>query len=187
MRYVRGHREGRLLPSRHDFALFRLAAYVRLRVSRSEPDDSLLAVERHQSTLEALLVGLWFFLTAACYLAASVFHRWPRVLGITVGFAVAIVLQQFVMMIFYYTLVPLWHAVTRKVRHSSIDLQSTLFLLSMTVVSAGVALGDSWVRFIAWQFLGVIAVNAVAALIVFALRHRIAALESSLGGSASAP
>ena len=73
MRVVRGRADARWLPSRHNFALFRLAAFLRLRRARPEPCDGSCVIDRHQSAMETWLVMSWVTLTFACYLAATLF------------------------------------------------------------------------------------------------------------------
>jgi hypothetical protein len=55
----------------------------------------------------------------------------------------------------------------------------------MTAASAYFARSQSWARFVAWQFLAVLALNAIAAVVVLLLRDSIADVESSLGGFSS--
>jgi hypothetical protein len=78
---------------------------------------------------------------------------------------------------------PLWSALTR----SSVDrsrVNSFALLMILGAVSARFATSASWARVVAWQFGAVVALNALAAVVVFLLRDSIARLEASMGGAA---
>ncbi|HKR65275.1 MAG TPA: hypothetical protein VJZ00_16200, partial [Thermoanaerobaculia bacterium] len=77
MRMIRGRRDARWLPSRHNFALFRLLAYLRCRTLAPEPADVMIMIDRHQSTLENYTVSAWIFVTLTCSIAATLFASWP--------------------------------------------------------------------------------------------------------------
>ena len=186
MRVVRGRAEARWFPSRHNAALFRLIAYVRLRRAPAEPGHGVMVIDRHQSNVETWLVMSWITLTFACYVAAAWFDGWPIALALLASIPLAIVLLEVPVVITALTVTPAWRAITRT-RTSAITVNSFLFLLLLTASSAYFAMQRTWVRFVAWQFLGMLALNAVAAVIVFLLRASIARLEAGIGGASSAP
>ena len=164
MRVVRGRRDARLLPSRHRFALFRLVAFLRLRAAKPEPRDGLiLVVDRDQTAIEHHAISLWIVLTVTCYFAATLFGSWPLPLALPAAFFVAAMAVEVPLLVFG-TFV-------------SSRVNSVLCMLVFIAAAAWFATQRSWARFAAWQFLAVIALNAVAAAIVFLLRGPIARLE----------
>jgi hypothetical protein len=180
MRIIRGRADARWLPSRHNFALFRLAAYLRCRTARAEPAEVILVIDRNQSAFETYAVSAWIFLTLTGYLAATLFGSWPVVAGIATALPVAVAVSHAPFFILAPFLAPLDGAKTLRV-------QSAAILLLHVAAAVWFGTRASWVRFVAWQFLGFAALNAIAAAIIFLLRHRIAQLEDAFGGSPSAP
>jgi hypothetical protein len=186
LRIVRGRAEARWFPSRHNAALFRLFAYWRLRRAQPEPKNTVMVIDAHQSNGETWLVMSWITLTFACYLTAVCFDDWPIALALLVSIPLAVALIEVPSLITMLTVTPAWRAITRT-QTSAITINSFLFLLMLTATSAYFAMQRTWVRFVAWQFLAMLAINAVAAVIVFLLRDSIARLEASIGGAPSAP
>lgn len=161
MTVVRDRAEARWLPSRHRFALFRLYAYLRLRGAPHEPREGLvLIVDRDQTAFEHHGMSLWIVLTLACYAAASVFANWPPAAAIVPSLLLAAAAVE----------VPL-------VLRGGSRTNGLVIMLLLIAASAYFALQTTWVRFAAWQFLGLLAINAIAATIVFLLREPIARLE----------
>lgn len=174
MNFVRGRAEARWLPSRHNFAIFRLFAYLRLRNAKRETSDVILFIDRHQSASETWIVGVWLIATLAGYLAATWLGSWPLPLAMVVAFPLAwlgsevpAVATGIVMTL-----------VTRNENH--VRINSFIVMLLYTLAALGFAKSDTWVRFVAWQFLAMLALNAVAAAIVYLLRGSIARLEASV-------
>jgi hypothetical protein len=165
MRLVRGRGEARWLPSRHTFALFRLFAFLRLRAAKPDPRAALaLVVDRGPTAIEHHLVSAWVMLTVACYVAATLFASWPVPLALPVGLVVAAIVLQ-IPVIGFGLIVP-GHRINGQV------------LMSLLLAAAAyLATQRTWVRFAAWQFLAVVALNALASAIVFLLREPIARLE----------
>jgi uncharacterized protein YpmS len=56
----------------------------------------------------------------------------------------------------------------------------------VTVASAYCATQPSWVRIVAWHFFAMVALNAIAAVVVFLLRDAIEQREATMRGDASA-
>jgi len=168
---VRDREDARWLPSRHHFALFRLLAFLRLRVAKPRRRPGLvLIVDRDQSALENHSVASWIGLTLAGYLASSVLASWPLLLAIPAALLFAGAIVQ-VMVVGGGLLVFLF---PNRIRANSI-----LFMTIMLLLAAYFARQDSWARFVAWQFLALVALNAIAAAIVFLLRGPIARLEAA--------
>lgn len=186
MRFIRGRAEGRWLPARHHFAVFRLIAFLRLRRARHENDDVMLAVERHQSTFESLLVGFWIFGTAACYIAASLTSGWWIVPALIVSFLLALMLMQLIFVPTAALLMSILRRVQNTDARDSVDLHSAFHITLLTLVSFRYAFHSGWTRYVAWQFLFCLVVNACAAIAMFLLRHEARALDASFGGVSSA-
>ena len=161
MRLVRDRDDARWMPSRFHFALFRLAAFLRLRGMAPRPRRGIiLAVDRHQSAFENYAVSIWIVITLACYVAYELPSLWPLALLFALtAIQVAVVAGGLI---------------ARSERASSVVLMS-LFLLA----AAYYARTATWVRFVAWQVLAFAALNALSALLVFALRGTIAKREAA--------
>lgn len=171
MNAVRDREDARWLPSRHHFALFRLLAFIRLRVARPQPRAGLvLIIDRDQSALENHAVASWIVLTLAGYLAAGALASWPLPVAIPAALLFAGAIVQ-VMVVGGGLLVFLF---PNRIRANSI-----LFMTIMLILAAYYARQDSWSRFVAWQFLAFVALNAIAAPIVYLLRGPIARLEAA--------
>ena len=168
MKMVRGRADARWLPSRHRFALFRLYAALRLRLAKPEPRDSLmLIVDRDQSAYEHHGLSLWIVLTVTCYVAGTLPGRWPLPLALLAALPLAVVAVVAVVILGGLLL-------------GSGERAGVAFMLVLAVASGVVARHASWSRFVAWHFFAVVALNAVAAAIVFVLRGPIARMEREL-------
>ncbi len=185
MRIVRGRAEAQWMPSRYIFALFRLFAYLRFRTARPKAHDVLLVIERAQSNVEVNVVVSWVLLTGACYIAELGLGSWPLALAIPFGALLANFVMQATIVVSAFTFAPLWRGVTRlETPASSVN---SFMVLAVAAAGSAYCLGHpSWVRFVAWQFFAVCALNALASAILFALRGSIARLEAAMpGGTAS--
>jgi hypothetical protein len=154
--------------ARHRFALFRLAAL--LRSPKPVPPNVMLFMDRDQSAIDHYAASIWIVLTLTCYIAATLFASWPLAAALLVAFPVAIVMVQ----IAVATLGFLTARASHRQRINSVALMALLIALA-----AYFARTASWVRFAAWFFLGVVALNALAAAIVFLLRNRIGGAPSA--------
>ena len=186
MRVVRNRLDARWFPSRHSLALFRLAAYLCLRRARPERSDGILVIDRHQSAAETWLVMSWVTLTFACYLAATLFADWHIALALLVSLPLAVVLLEVPAILSALTIAPLFRSIAGN-RTNAFRVNGVVIMLLFSGTSAYFARHPSWIRFVAWQFLALLALNAVAAMIVFPLRDSIARLEAQVGGASSAP
>jgi hypothetical protein len=183
VRFVRGHGEVRRFPSRHDHGLFRLVSYLRLGNVKHEPHDGILIIERQQSNLETWTVGVWIMLTVTGYVA-SLLPAWPLPLALLAAVPLALLGVQVFLVLAGVTIVPAWNAIARAGTRPA-HVNNVFFILTMIGASLYFATRTTWVRFVAWQFLAVLVLNALSAGIVFLLRDSIAQLEASIGGSAS--
>lgn len=175
MRIVRGRYDARWLPSRFNYGLFRLYAYARMKTAKAEPRDVALVIDANQNPIESFAIGVWATLTLACYAAGTWFESWPLPLGVLAGVVVGLTALQLPIIVI---------GLARRTRNN-IPLNSAVMmalLIGAAVFFAGAA---SWIRFVAWQFLAVVALNAVASALVFLLRHTVAEMEHAAGGLTS--
>jgi hypothetical protein len=155
---IRDREDARWLPSRFRFALFRLFALLRMRFTPPRPRPGLImAVHRDQSEIEAYAVALWIFATVTCFLSALM------------PIAIAAVFAPLAMQIPLYI-------VARGTRVNSILLMALIAAAAIYFATRPV-----WIRFAAWQFLALVALNAVAALIMLALRGAVRKMEARCG------
>ena len=176
MRAVRGRADARWLPSRYACALFRLYALLRFRRAPAQPADVVMVIDRHQSVAESFLVGGWMLLTLAAYVAATLSQWW----GLPLALIAAIPLAALLMHV-PFTVVGL--LLIRK--QNNLAVNSVVTFALMTAAATYFARSQSWARYAAWQYLVLVALNAIAAVVVFSLRETIANAESSLGGFTS--
>ncbi|HEU4886881.1 MAG TPA: hypothetical protein VFV49_03270, partial [Thermoanaerobaculia bacterium] len=125
---------------------------------------------------ETWLVLLWLTLTLACYLAATLFADWHVAIALATSLPLAFVLLEVPAIVSALTVA--------RFSRNGIRVNGVVVMLLFAAASAYFAMRPTWVRFVAWQFLALLALNAIAAAIVFALRDAIAQLE---GGVTSAP
>ena len=176
MKVVQGRADARWLPSRFHYALFRLYAFVRMKAAKPELADVSLVIDRNQNPIESAVLSTWTTATLACYAAGTLFASWPLPLALLAGVPVAITCLEIPIVTLGLLL---------RHRQNNIPLQS--FVLMSLLIAAAVyfARSQTWARFAAWQFLGAVAVNAIAAGIVFLLRGSIAEMENAVGGITS--
>lgn len=176
MKIVRGRADARWLPSRFNFALFRLFAWVRMRFAKPQPRDVSLIIDRNQNNLESYSLAAWATLTVTCYAAGTLFESWPLPLALLGGVPVAITCLEI-------PIVAVGLILRR--RENNIGLNSVVLMSLLIAAALYFARAQTWVRFAAWQFLGGIALNALAAPLVFLLRGSIAEMEDAVGGISS--
>lgn len=180
MRVISGRADARWLPSRFRFALFRLFAFVRMRAAKPEPRDVALVIDRNQSVIESYTISAWTALTVVCYLAETLLDSWP----LPLAFIAAIPL---VNVVFEIPIILLGTIVRRD--RNNLDTQSAFLMVLLSAASLYIALAESfarsWIRFAAWQFLALVALNAIAAALMFLLRGAIARMETEVGGITS--
>jgi hypothetical protein len=186
MKLLQGRAEMQSMPSRHHFALFRLVSYLRLRNVRvSGEPDRVLSINRYQSAPELFGVGWWLVFTVACYFA-SMMASMALPLAIVIAIPLAWLALQATTVLTGLFLAPLVRFVSRRRGYNNIHLNSFLVMLMLAAGSSFFATQRTWVRFAAWQFFAALALNGLAAMVVFFLSGEIARLESELGGPTSA-
>jgi hypothetical protein len=176
VKVVRGRADARWLPSRFNFALFRLYAFLRMKTARPEPAEVALVIDRNQNPIESAVLSTWTTATLTCYAAGTLFEAWPLPLALLAGVPVAITCLE----------IPIV-SIGLVLRHRENNIPLNSFVLMSLLIAAAVyfARAQSWIRFAAWQFLGAVALNAVAAVIIFLLRGQIAEMEDAVGGITS--
>ena len=182
MKAVRGRADARWLPSRFNFALFRLFAYVRMRNARAEPGDVALIVDRNQNPIESFMMSVWVPLTVACYVAGSLSARPSAILA---AIPIALVLVHIPIIVMGALVMPLWHAVTGRRIENVVRVSSTVMMTLFLAAAIWFARSPSWARFVAWHVLILVGLNTIAAGVVFLLRGGIADLERAVGGLSS--
>lgn len=189
MRMVWDRPEARWLPSRFRFALFRLFAWCRFHAGRTQSQRIgrlALAIDRDQSTVEQYSIATWILLTLSCYLAAFLTSMWHlaqpwRALTIVLTPLLAAVLVEIIFHASGAVAVPLWNAMTGSRIENNIRLNSLVHMTFLFAVSAYFASMPGWVRPIAWIALSLFVMNGVAAVVLFAMRRRLDALEREYG------
>lgn len=176
MKVVRGRADARWLPSRFNFALFRLYAYVRMKLAEPQPADVSLAIDRNQNPIESAVLSLWTTATLTCYAAATLFASWPLPLALLAGIPVAITCLEIPIVLI---------GILLRHRANNIPLQSFVLMSLLIAGAVYFARSQTWARFAAWQFLGAVVLNAVAAGIMFLLRGSITEMEKAVGGITS--
>jgi hypothetical protein len=176
MKVVRGRADARWMPSRYTFALCRLYAFLKMRNAKPEVADVAFVADRHQSAAENFTVGAWILLTLTAYAAATLARWWAFPIAVIAALPVALLLLQLSITIVGIILIR---------RENNLRVNSVVMMAWMTAAAVYFARSQSWVRFVAWQFLTVLALNAIAAVVVLLLRAPIANVESSLGGFSS--
>jgi hypothetical protein len=176
VKIVRGRADARWLPSRFNFAIFRLFAYMRMRRMKPEPRDVSLIIDRNQNNLESHTLSTWTTLTVTCYAAATLFESWPLPLALLAGVPVAITCLEIPIVTI---------GIILRRRENNIGLNSVVLMALLIAAALYFARTQSWVRFAAWQFLGGIALNALAVPFAFLLRGSMAEMENAMGGHSS--
>jgi hypothetical protein len=167
VKVVRDRDEARWLPSRHHFALTKLIAMIAMKrtTHRESSLKRIYAIERDQSTLENYSIAIWLYLTGTAYLLAIT----PKVTWILIpwiaGFAVH---------------APCFIIGVIANRFGAVDnrkLNGISTMVLFLIASSWFATTDSPVALVAWLFLGIVALNAIAAVVMWMLRGTAAAME----------
>lgn len=181
MRIVRDRRDARWLPSRFHFALFRLFAYLRLRRAKPESAPGLvMIVDRYQSAAENYLVAICIFVVATSFVVT--------LLNLTISLPAAWVIAVPVTAIMIQISVPFLAVVIMPMVRKIIPLRADNLALNSAVLMA-IAIGaavfvvirGSATRYLAAVFLFFVALNAIAAGLMFVLRGSVAEAERRLG------
>lgn len=170
------------IPSRHRYALFRLVAYVRLLQTRHEQcvldETRVLAIDRDQSTAETYVVGALVWMTVTSFVCELLSRRLVPAAAVAIAVALATLAVSAAVVAVGTLVAPLLHAIGLPRGPHNINLNSTIMLLAITLAASYYALFPSWVRVPAWIFLGSIAANGIAAIVLFIVRKRVREAEA---------
>ena len=137
--------------ARHHFAFFRLLALALPRPARD--DRALRPLDRDQSAFESYSLALIVWLTAACYVYAAI----PNAIGAIIALPIVPLLLQLPMYVARLILP------SGRAHH---DANARLVLTILLAASAYFAVSHSWVRFLAWGFIALFPINAIAAVVM---------------------
>ena len=177
MKFVRDCPEARRLPSRFHFALARLLALARSYAATPRPDVDrvVYAIDRHQNAAEHYAVSLWVVVTVACYVASAL----P--LKPAAAAAASLVLGPIVAQIPIVVVGVLVLLFNRGKMRDAVGINSAACMTLLFLASAYFAQRRSPVRFVAWFFFVVVALNALAWVILTLMRKRIRRMETECG------
>lgn len=154
---MRDRAEARWLPSRYRFSIFKVIAWMAYRGADVEERPGLvLAIDRDQTALENYTVAVFVVITGTCFIAASLPFL-PWVLSAIIGlFTTAVILQVLVCL-------PIGPRASRW--RNNVDLKSFITMFILTVAAAWYAAASTWVRIVAWTFVGVLVINGLAFIV----------------------
>lgn len=182
MRVVRDRADARGLPSRRHFALTRLIALVRMQQRLPISQHGLiLPMDRDQSAAENYGISIWIVLTVSCYVTYRLAQRLPLALAALLSIPAAAALIEVPIYVVGAVFIPLWNAVRKRRIENNIRLNSVVMMTLLIAAAAYFATVPSWVSIPAWLFLGIAAMNAIAAAILRLLRGRVLELERRCG------
>lgn len=175
MRVVRDCPQAQYLPSRYHFALARLLAFAASRFRSpavSRVDRVVYSLDGDQSAVENYSVAIWFVVTLVCYLVFLLPFRAP--FDILAAIVIAPLSVQIV--------IPLvGGAFTLMAMKNNVTIVSVTIMSVMIALSSYLATAAAPVHLVAWFFLFIVALNAIAWLILLPLRDRIRELEKQCG------
>ena len=169
------------VPSRYRYALFRLVAYARL-ARRPLPmftpgETRVLAIDRDQSSGEAYTIAIVVWFTAAAFMAHLLSARLVTAAAVLVAVPLAAFAFNAAIVLMGIAITPLLHLIGVPRGPNNIGVNSAVILISLGLAASYFATSSGWVAVPAWIFLLCIAVNGMAAIILFTLRGRIQADE----------
>ncbi len=182
MRVVRDRAEARWLPSRFDFALFRLFAYIRLRRTRPEPRPGIaLAVERHQSALENFLVPVVGLIVLAAFIATLIDESLPLGTACALALPAAAMLMNVQVLVVGVLLIPIVSRLPRRQAETGQAVNSFIMLVVVIGAATLLSVDPSPLRRIGTAFLLLAGANAVAFVCLLLLQRSIAEAEARYG------
>jgi hypothetical protein len=175
---VRDRADARWLPSRFDFALFRLFAYFRLKTTKPEPKPGLvLAIERHQSAIENYLIAICVWFVIAAFLASILASTLPLSAACLIALPAAGVLVSVEIVVMGVAVGPLVRKLFRLSDEAGVAVNSIVTGAFAFLCAVLLATGNSPLRPIGFAYLFLLAANVIASIVVFLMRGRFAALE----------
>jgi len=180
------------VPSRHRYALFRLIAYLRLASGADGPHGDrgwrpdvdlganaiVLAIDRDQSSVEAYTVCVLVWMTVSAFFAAVLSSTLVLPAAIALAIPIAALTLTLSMVMTGLVVTPVLHAVGLPRGADNIAPATMVMLIAVTLAASYFATLSTWVRIPAWLFLGAVAINGVAAIVLFVVRQRVRAAEA---------
>jgi hypothetical protein len=179
---VRGRAEARWLPSRFNFALFRLYALFRLRTAKREERPMMFVIDRHQSAAENYLVAIWLLATVSCFFAAPLAGRFSPLVAAAIAVPLGSAALQALLCSVGYFVTPAIRRLTRMPEQWTLRVDSAIVMFGIFAAALYFASQPSWVRMAAWQFLVLFALNAIAAVALLPFRSSLRRLDVEFGG-----
>jgi hypothetical protein len=151
------------LPSRHRFALMRLVGF--LLSNRRPPvprplSPVIYVIDRDQSAIETYGLSIVYFTVTTCYIAALLPPR-----AFLAAIPLAFIAIQLPICVSGALILPKWR--------NNEATNSAMLMALIIAASLYFATRPSWVRFVAFAFLALVAANALAAAVMFALRDKV--------------
>jgi hypothetical protein len=182
--------EGRWLPSRYRYAIFRAAAYLRLRlVRRTRPPVQgrrlVLMIDRDQNPFESFTLSLFAVLwSAACVtIAAAGRPAIPPLLAAGLFTILILVVPVIIQMALYVVsgVMALCRQAGLPVAATNHGAQTAVFFILMLAAAAAAA-GSRLraLQFLGWIWIALLALNAAAAVLMRLLAGPVAAAEERL-------
>lgn len=177
MKVVRNRADAWWLPTRFRFAVFRLFAYLRLgRMAAVERPGLVLPIDRDQSGTDHYAFAALLGVMTVSYTSAGLMTFMPAVLAVPVALVITGFLAQIPMWALGVSLTMIGR-VFGAPGENHLRIQDFVLTSLLVASAAWAALSHSWLRFVGWGCLAVVAINAAAAVIAFPLRKRMAAME----------
>lgn len=182
MNVIRDRADARWLPTRFDFALFRLFAWFRLKTTHPEEKKGLvLSIERHQSAVENYLIGICVWVVIAAFLASIFAATLPLGAACLIALPAAGVLVSVEIVIMGTMIMPLIRKMTGVSGEAGIAANSVVTSAIALAAATLLAVGESPLRFIGYAYLIMIAANAIASVIVFLMQQQFIEMERRYG------
>lgn len=182
MNAVRDRADARWLPSRFDFALFRLIAYVRLKTMKPEPEPGLvLAIDRHQSAIENYLITICVWAVIAAFLASLIATTLPLSAAFLIALPATGVLVSVEIVVMAVAITPLVRRLFRLSDAAGVAVNSIVIGAMATASAAMLASGSSPLRPVGTAFLYLLAANVVSSVVVFLMQRKFVDLERGYG------
>jgi hypothetical protein len=181
--------EGRWLPSRYRYALFRLTAFLLLRkgaAARSEPPGGrcVLILDRDQNPIESFALSLFVVVWSAACVSISAWYAGVSRPAAIALFAIVVAITPIIIQLVLY-LIAGARAALRKAgapfSEANYEVQSAAFFLLMlgTAIAAAIS-GQPALEFLGWIWLGLLMLNGAAAILMRLVAQSVAAAEAQL-------
>ncbi len=168
--------EARWLPSRFDLSFFRLFAYLRLRFSTPvvPVEPHMFATDRHQSTMEVYMIAIWSYVMTVHYTVDLLLYWTTLPVALIIALPMAPVI---IHLLFFFSGLCLAPIFVRKTNHVPFNSRVIQWIFLAASVLAFLR-GRPVTRIIALMTLAAASINALAMVILFLIRGRVAKLEA---------